>query len=195
MDKKKIDFIIQYFGCKTPINGEMVLTSLANVSHVPANEFWNVFTGDAYDYFQIEKSEKGDELDLILDNGIKSAIEREIEHERISKLEVGFGWEWVNNSVRCYLEDASHNKKLIPFIFLLNNEVAQGWVYIDNRLDTRIIDKASLLPVNSGGTAILDYSGCYYIKGGKFGCINKTGKVLIPLIYDNGIVFTNPFWQ
>lgn len=195
MDKKKINFIIQYFGCKTPINGEMVLTSLANVSRVPTNVFWNVFTGDAYDFFQIEKSEKENELVLILDDVIRKEIEREIEYERISKLEVGFGWEWINNSVRCYLEDTKHQQKIIPFLFVLDDDAVQGWGYIDNRLDARIFDKANLAPVNSGATE-LKYEpicGGYYFKGGKYGCINKAGKVQIPLIYDKCIRFTNPY--
>ena len=196
MDKKKINFIIQYFGCKTPINGEMVLTSLANVSRVPTNVFWGVFTGDAYDYFQIEKSEKENELVLILDDVIRKEIEREIEYERISKLEVGFGWKWINdyNSVRCYLEDSKHEKKIIPFLFVLDDDAVQGG-YIGDRLDTRIFDRANLIPVNSGAEKLKlePHFGGYFLNGGKYGCINKAGKVQIPLIYDKCIRFTNPY--
>ena len=76
MDKKKIDFITKYFGCKTPINGEMVLTSLANASTVPTDEFWNVFTGDAERIFDISKSEYKNRLHLVLDDRIRKYIEQ-----------------------------------------------------------------------------------------------------------------------
>ena len=78
MDKKKIDFIIKYFGCKTPINGEMVLTSLANASTVPADEFWNVFTGDAERIFDIRESELKNKIHLTLDERIIKNIERDL---------------------------------------------------------------------------------------------------------------------
>ena len=78
MDKKKIDFIIKYFGCETPINGEMVLTSLANASTVPADEFWNVFTGDAERIFDIRESELKNKIHLTLDERIIKNIERDL---------------------------------------------------------------------------------------------------------------------
>ena len=78
MDKKKINFIIKYFGCKTPINGKMVLTSLANASTVPAEEFWNVFNGDAGRIFDIRESEFKNKIHLTLDEGIIKNIEREL---------------------------------------------------------------------------------------------------------------------
>ena len=78
MDKKKIDFIIQYFGCKTPINGEMVLTSLANASRVPVEEFWDVFSSDAERIFDIRVSEFKNEIHLTLDERIRKNIEREL---------------------------------------------------------------------------------------------------------------------
>jgi hypothetical protein len=78
MDKKKIDFITKYFGCKTPINGEMVLTSLANASTVPAEEFWNVFTGDAERIFDIRESEFKNKIHLTLDERIIKNIERDL---------------------------------------------------------------------------------------------------------------------
>ena len=43
MESKKRKFIIDHFGCKTPIGEEWVLTSLANSSTVSAEEFWNEF--------------------------------------------------------------------------------------------------------------------------------------------------------
>ena len=78
MDKKKIDFMIKYFGCKTPINGEMVLISLANASTVPADEFWNVFTGDAERIFDIRESELKNKIHLTLDERIIKNIERDL---------------------------------------------------------------------------------------------------------------------
>ena len=78
MDKKKIDFMIKYFGCKTPINGEMVLTSLANASTVPAEEFWNVFNGDAGRIFDIRESEFKYKIHLTLDERIIKNIERDL---------------------------------------------------------------------------------------------------------------------
>ncbi len=195
MDIKKYNFIIDHFGCYTPIGDEEVLTSLGTMSFVPAEELWQVFTGDVSDYFQIEKTENDNELVLILNDAIRKKIEREIEYERISKLEVGFGWKWINNSVRCYLEDAKHNQKVIPFLFVLDDDAVQGG-YIGDRLDMRIFDEADLIPVNTGANK-LEYEphfGGYFFEGGKYGSINKTGKVQIPLIYDKCIRFTNPYY-
>ena len=42
METKKRDFIIKYFGCYTTIDDNQVLTSLANASRVPVEEFWKV---------------------------------------------------------------------------------------------------------------------------------------------------------
>lgn len=78
METKKIDFIIKHFGCYTLIGGENVLTSLATMSFVPVNDFWNVFTGDEYKYFQISKTESGKELVLIIDDVLRKQLEREI---------------------------------------------------------------------------------------------------------------------
>lgn len=73
-----IDFIIKHFGCYTLIGGEKVLTSLATMSFVPVDDFWNVFTGNACKYFQISKTENGKELVLIIDDILRKQIEREI---------------------------------------------------------------------------------------------------------------------
>lgn len=78
MDKKIIDFITKYFGCKTPINDEMVLTSLANASTVPTDEFWNIFTGDAERIFDIRESEFKNKIHLTLDERIIKNIERDL---------------------------------------------------------------------------------------------------------------------
>lgn len=93
MNTKKLNFIIDHFGCYTPKGDKEVLTSLGTMSIVPAEELWQVFTGDVSDYFQIEKSEKDKELVLILDDVVRKKIEREIEYDRISEMNVGFGWE------------------------------------------------------------------------------------------------------
>ena len=77
MDKKKLDFIVKHFGCKTTINGEDVLTSLGNASTVSTNDFWNVFTGDAKIIFDIRESEFKNKIHLTLDEGIRKHVERE----------------------------------------------------------------------------------------------------------------------
>lgn len=79
MESKKRKFIIDHFGCKTQIGEEWVLTSIANSSTVSAEEFWNVFTGDAENYFDIWKSEDENKLSLTLDNTIRKQIERELD--------------------------------------------------------------------------------------------------------------------
>jgi len=78
MESKKRKFIIDHFGCKTQIGEEWVLTSIANSSTVSAEEFWNVFSGDAENYFDIWKSEDENKLSLTLDNTIRKQIEREL---------------------------------------------------------------------------------------------------------------------
>ena len=78
MDSKKRNFIIDKFGCKTQIEKEWVLTSLANSSTVSTEEFWNVFSGDAENYFDIRKAENEKELSLTLDDAIRKRIEREL---------------------------------------------------------------------------------------------------------------------
>ena len=76
METKKIDFIIKYFGCYTTIDGKKVLTSLANASRVPIDEFWNVFYGDAEKYFDIIPTGDKKELSLILDETTRKSTER-----------------------------------------------------------------------------------------------------------------------
>lgn len=78
MDTKKLDFIIKHFGCYTTIDGKQVLTSLANASRVTVEEFWNVYSDDAKEYFDIRKTEDGKELSLILDEGLRNRIELEM---------------------------------------------------------------------------------------------------------------------
>lgn len=78
MDFKKRKFIIDHFGCKTQIGEEWVITSLANSSTVSAEEFWNVFTGDADKYFDIWKTENDNMLSLTLDDNIRKRIEKEL---------------------------------------------------------------------------------------------------------------------
>jgi len=78
MDYKKRKFIIDNFGCKTQIGEEWVLTSLANSSTVSAEEFWNVFSGDAENYFDIWKTENDNMLSLTLDDNIRKRIEKEL---------------------------------------------------------------------------------------------------------------------
>lgn len=76
MEIKKRDFIIKYFGCHTTIDGNQVLTSLANSSRVPVDEFWNVFSSDAERYFEIWHIKGKFELSLILDDVTRKSIER-----------------------------------------------------------------------------------------------------------------------
>lgn len=78
MDSKQRKYIIEKFGCKTPVGDDWVLTSMGNASTVPADEFWNVFSGDAEKYFDIRKSENEKELSLTLDNTIRKRLEREL---------------------------------------------------------------------------------------------------------------------
>ena len=78
MEYKKRKFIIDHFGCKTRIGEEWVLTSIANSSTVSAEEFWNVFSGDAETYFDIWKTGNEKELSLTLDKAIRKQIEREL---------------------------------------------------------------------------------------------------------------------
>lgn len=78
MESKKLNFIIKYFGCYTNIDGKQVLTSLANMSLVPVEEFWDVYSGDAEKYFEILPSEDVKKLSLVLDKGIIRVIEHEL---------------------------------------------------------------------------------------------------------------------
>lgn len=77
METKKLNLIIKCFGCYTFIGGRQVLTSLANASRVPVEEFWNVFFGDAKKYFDILPTEDKKELSLILDERIRKYLEYE----------------------------------------------------------------------------------------------------------------------
>ena len=79
MEKKKLNFIIKLFGCYTTIDGDHVLTSLANASRVSVEEFWSVFSGDAGKYFEILPTEDKKELSVNLDDGIIRVVEQELE--------------------------------------------------------------------------------------------------------------------
>ena len=78
MEKKIINFIIKHFGCYTLIEGKDVLTSLATMSFVPIEEFWNVFSGDAEKYFGIRRTKNKSKLTLILDEKIRKHIEQKL---------------------------------------------------------------------------------------------------------------------
>lgn len=56
--------------------------------------------------------------------------------------------------------------------------------------DRKTFDMVGLRSVNIGGEKDYFYYG-YFIIGGKWGCINKQGKIQIPIIYDTSIYFFN----
>jgi hypothetical protein len=78
METKKQNFIIKHFGCYTIVGGKKVLTSFANASRVPVEEFWDVFSSDAERIFDIRVSEFKNEIHLTLDERIRKNIEREL---------------------------------------------------------------------------------------------------------------------
>lgn len=78
METKKQNFIIKHFGCYTIKDGKQILTSLANASRVPVEEFWDVFSSDAERIFDIRVSEFKNEIHLTLDERIRKNIEREL---------------------------------------------------------------------------------------------------------------------
>ena len=77
MERKTINFVTKHFGCYTTIDGKQVLTSIANASRVPIEEFWNVFTGDTKKFFDIMPTEDKLDLSLVLDERIRKHVERE----------------------------------------------------------------------------------------------------------------------
>lgn len=77
MERKTINFVIKHFGCYTTIDGKQVLTSIANASRVPIEEFWNVFTGDTKKFFDIMPIEDKKDFSLVLDERIRKHVERE----------------------------------------------------------------------------------------------------------------------
>lgn len=77
MEKKKVNFIVEHFGCYTTIDGKQILTSIANASRVPIEEFWNVFTGDAEKFFDTMPTEDKKDSSLVLDERIRKYVERE----------------------------------------------------------------------------------------------------------------------
>lgn len=116
-------------------------------------------------------------------------------------IEVGIDYELIGkNGVRCYLEYKNGSKRLIPYVFYLSDNDAICWDNIFNNnnknprvLNTAIIDKASLIAVNIGGKYENDYQYyCYYVEGGRWGCMNKKGIIQIPFYYDEPICFENP---
>lgn len=78
METKKQNFIIKHFGCYTIVGGKKVLTSFANASRVPVEEFWDVFSSDAERIFDIRVSDFKNEIHLTLDERIRKNIEREL---------------------------------------------------------------------------------------------------------------------
>lgn len=78
METKKLNFIIEHFGCTTPIDGNDVLTSLGNKSRASIEDFWNTFSGDAEKYFEIIPTGEKKELSLTLDKRIRRHIEQEL---------------------------------------------------------------------------------------------------------------------
>lgn len=88
--------------------------------------------------------------------------------------------------------------------YLENNDTKEKAYLAYNIPEYCGFDKCGLLYVNVGGMAYWDYDDgvignvyqpdthYYAFKGGQWGCVNKQGKVQIPVIYDKPVYFYGP---
>lgn len=78
--------------------------------------------------------------------------------------------------------------------YLLHNVETDSYIELDKSYlfkdAEEYFDVNGLLSVNIGGE-FPNLPWTYTLVGGKFGCVNKLGQIIIPIIYDEPVTFTN----
>ena len=82
---------------------------------------------------------------------------------------------------------------------ILNSETGESWIDLPNNYNLlpmgqhrdSDIDACGYIPFNIGGTLMKDDLTGFFISGGKWGCLDKTGNVVVQPVYGNKVFFQN----
>lgn len=82
---------------------------------------------------------------------------------------------------------------------ILNPETGESWIDLPNSYNLLPMgkhidpdnDACGYIPFNIGGTLMVDDLCGFFISGGKWGCLDKSGKVVIQPIYSRKVFFYN----
>lgn len=136
--------------------------------------------------YKMESNDEDDLLEIYLFDIYCKEIER-IKRKEISEKEViwfytGDNWRLIDTNDEAFNPltkepwiDLPSNYNLLPMAMHFSPDV----------------DMCSYIPFNIGGVLDQDCLAGYYILGGKWGCLNKLGEVVIPPIYDDKVFFLN----
>lgn len=133
---------------------------------------------------------ESDDEDYLLEESLANIYTKEKETKRrkeISKKEVT--WINVGDNWRIMSVDDS----------ILNSVTEESWIDLPNSYNLlpmgqhsdSDIDACGYIPFNIGGTLMKDDLKGSFISGGKWGCLDKSGKVVIQPIYSNKVFFYN----
>lgn len=133
---------------------------------------------------------ESDDEDYLLEESLANIYTKEKETKRrkeISKKEVT--WINVGDNWRIMSVDDS----------ILNSVTEESWIDLPNSYNLlpmgqhrdSDIDACGYIPFNIGGTLMEDDLAGLFISGGKWGCLDKSGKVVIQPIYSDKVFFYN----
>ena len=129
-----------------------------------------------------------DDEDYLLEESLANIYTKEKETKRrkeISKKEVI--WINVGDNWRIMSIDDS----------ILNSVTGESWIDLPSNYNLlpmgqhhdSDIDICGYIPFNIGGTLMKDDLADFFISGGKWGCLDKSGKVVIQPIYSDKVFF------
>lgn len=133
---------------------------------------------------------ESDDEDYLLEESLANIYTKEKETKRrkeISKKEVI--WINVGDNWRIMSVDDS----------ILNSVTGESWIDLPSNYNLlpmgqhrdSDIDACGYIPFNIGGTLKKDDLTGFFISGGKWGCLDKSGKVVIQSIYSDKVFFYN----
>ena len=133
---------------------------------------------------------ESDDEDYLLEESLANIYTKEKETKRrkeISKKEVI--WINVGDNWRIMSIDDS----------ILNSVTGESWIDLPSNYNLlpmgqhhdSDIDICGYIPFNIGGTLMKDDLADFFISGGKWGCLDKSGKVVIQPIYSDKVFFYN----
>ena len=133
---------------------------------------------------------ESDDEDYLLEESLANIYTKEKETKRrkeISKKEVT----WIN---------VGDNWRIMSVDdFILNSVTGESWIDLPSNYNLlpmgqhrdSDIDMCGYIPFNIGGTLKKDDLTGLFISGGKWGCLDKSGKVVIQPIYSDKVFFYN----
>ena len=133
---------------------------------------------------------ESDDEDYLLEESLANIYTKEKESKRrmeISKKEVT----WINVGDNWRIMSVDN--------YILNSVTGESWIDLPNSYNLlpmglhrdSDIDACGYIPFNIGGTLMEDDLAGFFISGGKWGCLDKSGKVVIQPIYSDKVFFYN----